>query len=106
MLDEILMANDTAYWLKHFAGRVPAAPVNDIAQALDNPFVSERDGIQDFRYADGRAARMVASPIRVTGAVLPTRAAPALGADTTTLLEEIGYDAAEIAELKGLSVVS
>ena len=60
----------------------------------------------DFRYPDGRAARMVASPIRVAGAVLPTGAAPALGADTTTLLEEVGYDAAEIAELKRAGILS
>ena len=100
------MEKETAYWLKHFSGQVPAAPVNDIAQALDNPFVSERSGIQRFRYSDGREARMVASPIRVAGAVLPTRAAPALGADTTTVLEEIGYDAAEIAELKGMNVLA
>ena len=106
MLDEVLMGHDTAYWLKHFSGQVPAAPVNDIAQALDNPFVSERDGIQDFQYSDGRAARMVACPIRVAGSVLPTRAAPALGADTTTLLEEVGYDKSEITELKRIGVLS
>jgi len=85
---------------------VPAAPVNDIAQALDNPFVSERDGIQDFHYSDGRAARMVACPIRVAGAKLPTRAAPALGADTMTLMEEAGYDASEVAELKRIGVLA
>jgi crotonobetainyl-CoA:carnitine CoA-transferase CaiB-like acyl-CoA transferase len=106
MLDEVLMARDTADWLGHFSGRVPAAPVNDIAQALENPFLSERDGIQDYRYLDGRAARMVACPIRVAGAVLPTRAAPALGADTPTLLEETGYKASEVAELKRMGVLS
>jgi crotonobetainyl-CoA:carnitine CoA-transferase CaiB-like acyl-CoA transferase len=106
MLDEVLMARDTVDWLEHFSGRVPAAPVNDIAQALENPFVNERDGIQDYRYADGRAARMVACPIRVAGSVLPTRAAPALGADTSTLLEEVGYDASEVAELKRMGVLS
>jgi crotonobetainyl-CoA:carnitine CoA-transferase CaiB-like acyl-CoA transferase len=106
MLDEVLMTRDTADWLKHFSGRVPAAPVNDIAQALENPFAIERGAIQDFQYPDGRAARMVACPIRVSGTQLPTRAAPALGADTVTLLREVGYDTAEIAELKRMNVAS
>ncbi len=29
----------------------------DVAQALDNPFVHERDGVVDYAYPDGRAAR-------------------------------------------------
>jgi crotonobetainyl-CoA:carnitine CoA-transferase CaiB-like acyl-CoA transferase len=106
MLDEVLMTRDTTDWLNHFSGRVPAAPVNDIAQALENPFAIERGAIQDFQYPDGRAARMVACPIRISGTQLPTRAAPALGADTTPLLQEIGYDPAEIAELKRMNVLS
>lgn len=72
------------------------APVTDVAQALDNPFVAEREGIVDFAYPDGRKARLIANPIRCAGAELPARAAPALGADTDALLKELGYDAARL----------
>ncbi|HEY7743122.1 MAG TPA: CoA transferase, partial [Burkholderiales bacterium] len=41
MLDRELERRTTAEWLERFAGVVPAAPVNDLAQALDNPFVTE-----------------------------------------------------------------
>ena len=41
LLDAELKKRTTAVWLESFAGRVPAAPVNDIAGALDNPFVQE-----------------------------------------------------------------
>ncbi len=44
ILDEALQARTTADWLARFAGIVPAAPVNDIAGALDNPFVVENAG--------------------------------------------------------------
>src|SRR5580704_15543649 len=78
LLDEALSARTTAEWLQHFAGMVPAAPVNDLKAALDNPFVAERGGIRDY----GRA-RMVAGPVRDGGAEAPQHPAPALGATPT-----------------------
>jgi crotonobetainyl-CoA:carnitine CoA-transferase CaiB-like acyl-CoA transferase len=105
MLDEALMAHDTAHWLENFSGKVPVAPVHDIAQALDSGFAHERVAIREFVYPDGRSARMIANPIRVPGAELPARAAPALGADTDALLAAIQYDAARIAELKRKHVI-
>src|ERR1043166_8291801 len=77
LLDGALSTRTTEEWLRHFAGRVPAAPVNDLKAALDNPFVAERGGIRDY----GRA-RMVAGPVRDNASEPPPRAAPALGADT------------------------
>ena len=40
-LDAALSARTTAEWIEIFGGRVPAAPVNDVQQALENPFVAE-----------------------------------------------------------------
>jgi len=45
LLDEALAARTTAAWLERFAGRVPAAPINDIRTALENPFVTEHGRI-------------------------------------------------------------
>jgi succinate--hydroxymethylglutarate CoA-transferase len=105
MLDEVLMTNDTLHWLQRFAGKVPAAPVNDVAQALDSPFVAERAGVREYAYPDGHAARMVASPIRIPGTPLPAAAAPALGADTEALLKAMGYSAERIGGLRRAGVV-
>ena len=96
----------TAAWLERLAGKMPVAPVFDIAQALDNPFVHERDGVLDFRYGDGRSARMVANPIRVPGVELPTRAAPRMGEHNDVLLREAGFDDAAIAKLRALGVIA
>ena len=100
MLDDALMANDTTYWLARFAGKVPCAPVNDIAQALESDFVRERDAIRDYAYPDGRGARMIANPLRFPDCELPQRAAPALGADTDEILCALGYDHQHIAALR------
>ena len=100
MLDAAFSLGTTSAWLSKLTGIVPVAPVNDIAQALDNPFVAERGSIVDYAYLDGRTARLVANPIRCSDVELPHRAAPALGADTDALLEELGYSAERIAELR------
>jgi succinate---hydroxymethylglutarate CoA-transferase len=106
LLDQAFSRNETAYWLERLAGKVPVAPVNDVARALDNPYVAERGSVQEFRYPDGRAARLIASPIRVSDAELPRRAAPALGADTDALLTELGYGKEMIADLRMHKIIA
>jgi len=106
MLDEALMTRTTDEWMKRFAGSVPAAPVYDVAQALDNAFVAERGGIADFAYPNGRSARMIAAPIRVAGATPPTRAAPAMGAHTEAELRTAGYSEERIAALRAAGVIA
>lgn len=105
MLDAAFSREDTATWLDRLAGTVPVAPVHDVAQALDNPFVAERGGVAPFRYADGRSVDLLASPLRLSDAALPRRAAPALGEDTDALLGEAGYSPARIATLRAAGVV-
>src|SRR5262249_23981925 len=82
MLDAEGRGRTTAEWIERFAGKVPCAPVPDVAQALQSQFVDEREAVMDFRYPDGRTARMIAAAIRVPGVVPPARAAPPMGADT------------------------
>jgi crotonobetainyl-CoA:carnitine CoA-transferase CaiB-like acyl-CoA transferase len=105
MLDAAFSLDTTAAWLARLTGKVPVAPVNDIKQALDNPFVTERGGIADYLYPDGRVARLVASPIRGSDAEWPRRAAPALGEDTDSLLTELGYSEERIADLRSTRAV-
>lgn len=98
LLDERLAARTTAEWLAAFAGVVPAAPVNDVAAALANPFVAEGGRVQAFENASGEPVRMVRAPFS-GDFELPGRAAPALGADNAAILRDLGFDAAAIAAL-------
>ena len=105
-LDEALSARTTSEWMTVFAGKVPAAPVLDIKEALDNPFVAEREGVRTFEGSPhGAPLRMVASPIRIPGEELPARAAPGLGADTEDILSGIGLTAEQVAELRRRGIV-
>jgi len=100
LLDEALSALTTEEWLAHFAGQVPAAPVTDLKTALDNPFVAERGGVRGY----GRA-RMVAGPVRDNASEPPSRAAPALGADTDAILRDCGFSEREIVAFRAEKVI-
>jgi crotonobetainyl-CoA:carnitine CoA-transferase CaiB-like acyl-CoA transferase len=43
---------------------------------------------------------VLANPIRLDGERLPNRAGPLLGADSDPVLQEVGFDAQAIAELR------
>jgi succinate---hydroxymethylglutarate CoA-transferase len=104
LLDGALSQRTTADWLEMFAGLVPAAPVNDIRSALDNPFVHEIGRIREFS-ADGvPRLRMVAGPV-VTAENPPGREAPALSADTDAVLRNSGFSDAELQALRAEGVI-
>jgi len=105
MLDAEFSRDTTAGWLAKLSGKLPVAPVYDVGQALDNPFVAEREGIAEFSYPDGRKAKLLANPIRLSDAQLPRRAAPALGEDTDALLRSLGYGEERIAALRAAGAV-
>jgi succinate---hydroxymethylglutarate CoA-transferase len=106
MLDVAFSERGTAEWLEAIGGAVPAAPVLDVGEALDNPFVRMRGGVADFARAEGGApVRMLTGPVRVDGRLPPTTAAPALGADTDAVLGRLGLDAQAIASLRGKGTI-
>ena len=105
MLDGALGEKSTREWLDLFAGAVPAAPVNDIAQALDNPFVVENDRLQTLEHPDGRDYRLVANPVRSAAGETPANPAPALGQHTDEILRALRYDQARIEQLREAGVI-
>ena len=79
---------------------LPAAPVNDMAQALDNPFPLATGMVRRTPHPLRDDFRALANPIKLDGQRLPSRSGPGLGADTDAVLAELGYDANEIAQLR------
>ena len=105
-LDAALSARTTAGWLARFAGTVPAAPVHDIAAALDSDFVRAEARVWGFDRPQGPPVDMVAPAFRFPGAAPPRAAAPPLGADTDAVLAGLGYDPERIATLRRAGVVA
>ena len=87
------------------AGRLPLAPVLDLPQALDNPFVQRVGMLQPLPHPQAPEQRVLANPVRVDGQRLPGRVCSALGADSEALLAGAGYTTTEIRQLREQGVV-
>lgn len=104
-IESVTITDTTENWMKKFAGKVPASPVYDVAQALDNPFLHSRQGVVKTQTPDGREILGVANPIKYAGDQAPLRAAPAMGADTDELLRQSGFSMDQIKILRDLAVI-
>lgn len=105
LIESIFIQKTTSQWMSGFEGKVPAAPVYDVAQALDNPFFREREGVVAAQAGNGEQYLGVASPIRCPDVPLPQRAAPPLGAHTLEVLRDAGLTDQQIQYLQEKKVV-
>ena len=99
-LEALFRTRTVADWLAPmYAASIPCAPVRDVAGALTDPHTLERDLVAETEHDAFGQVRSLRSAVRVgpPGADrVPTRPAPAMGADTDRVLRELGYDDATI----------
>ncbi len=96
-----------AEWLVQLeAAKVPAGPINDLAEVFADPQVQVREMTVDMPHPVAGSVRLVASPIKLAATpVSYRRAPPELGADTDAVLAEFGFDAASIALLRACGAI-
>jgi crotonobetainyl-CoA:carnitine CoA-transferase CaiB-like acyl-CoA transferase len=105
ILDAIFVKQPMSYWQALLEGHVPVAPVYQLDQALDNPWLQTTGMRQVINQADKGDMHVLASPIRIDGQRLPSCAAPYLGQDSEAILQEIGYDAEAIADMRQAGII-
>jgi len=105
LIDEALQAHTTDEWLAAFAGSVPAAPIYDVTQALENPWVKGSARIESIPVDGGTPLALLTNPLRGEGLPLAGRLAPALGADTDSVLAAAGFARDEIARLRAGRII-
>lgn len=96
----------TTEWLSLLRRHVPCAPVNTLAQALEDEQVRAREMILEVRHPHWGTIREVATPIKTDGVIRQPAPAPALGEHTEAILGEIlGYGRQTIARLRAEGVI-
>jgi CoA:oxalate CoA-transferase len=87
---------------------VPAGVVMSVPEILDHPQIQHRELLQTFDDVAGvgRAVPVVRSGFKLSGSrVEAASPPPTLGADTETILHDLGYDDRAIAELRGAKAI-
>lgn len=105
LLDAAFGQERTSSWMSKLAGRVPAAPVLTLAEALDNPYFAQNEGIQSIDHPDRSGLRVLSSPIRLDGQRATATPAPKRGADTDAVLRSAGFRDDDIAALRADKVI-
>jgi len=105
IIDPVMAQRTSAEWVALLSGKVPVAPVLTLAEALDNPYLRERGGVLPIDHPQRHDLTTVASAIRSDGARLTARPGPGYGADTASVLAELGYTTDEIAQLRAWGAV-
>jgi len=104
---EIVATKPRAHWVNMLEEHdVPFAPVNSIADVLDDPQVRHLCTFYRQRHPTEGEITAIHRPVLIDGArderALP---APALGEHTDAVLAELGYDQGEIAKLRAAAVI-
>jgi len=89
LIDAELKRQSNAYWLKKLNGVLPVAPVLDLAEALDSPFLQSTEMIQTVAHPAKPAMRVLANPIKINGERLSQTPCSAYGADTAAYVGEV-----------------
>ena len=105
ILDAELMKKNTAEWLEVFGGIVPAAPILNLKESLENPFLNNRRNIQHLKTKRGVNISLLKTPIHLSNTDYEDKTAPELGEDTNIVLEEIGFTEDQIISFKNKGVI-
>ena len=86
IIDHELSQKPTEHWLAKLNGVLPVAPVLDLAQALENPFLVSTGMIRDTPHPAKPDMRTLANPIKIDGKRLEQTVCSQLGADNAEYL--------------------
>ena len=89
IIDGELRQHNTAFWLDKLSGVLPIAPVLDLAQALDSPFLQTTEMIHTISHPARPDMRVLSNPIKINGERLAQTPCSAYGADTRAYVGEI-----------------
>jgi len=104
-LEGIFLERSHTEWLERLRrARLPHGELRGIAEVLAHPQIAARRLIREVESPVG-AVPVIASPLRLSASPARYERIPELGGDTDSILRELGYDDAAIAELHREKVI-
>jgi succinate---hydroxymethylglutarate CoA-transferase len=109
VLDGLLCQYPTARWMEILNGSVPCAPVFDLRQAFESPFVKDNGKTVSIPYernAQRRTVEFIAPPFSFDGQRFTNfTVGPSLGAHTCVILKTLGYSENELRALEEKGII-
>ena len=105
---EVVATRPRSHWMRVLeANDVPFAPVQSLPDVLDDPQVRHLETFYKQTHPTEGEITAIHRPVLIDGArAQRALAAPTLGEHTEAVLAELGYDQAQIGELRSQSVIS
>jgi len=107
LLQGVFQQQPAAAWLEKFAqAEIPAAPINTVAEAVNDVQTRARNLIVQLEHAAIGIAKSIANPVRLSDTPVSYRLPPPrLGEHTSAILQSLGYSASEILTMAADSAV-
>jgi formyl-CoA transferase len=106
LIETVTRTRPRAHWLERCeAAGIPAGPIYTVPEALDDLHARARGMVQELQHPQAGRIRTLGNPVKLSRSpAIIRKGAPALGADTDAILEELGYGPAARARLHGEGV--
>lgn len=107
ILDEVFAAEPMAHWYEIFSGiHVTFGAVRAPQAVIEDPQLRANDIVVPLEGAGGKLTSTISSPIQVHGVVKTSAMrAPEIGEHNSEILQELGFNAIEVDELRASGVV-
>ena len=107
ILERAFQEKTNAEWTELLQGHVPFAPVNTVAQAMEDPQILAREMIVEMEHPAAGSMKVLGPPIRLPGAEMKYTRAPYLGEHTREVLGGLlGMEDDELEDLREKDIVS
>lgn len=106
-IEDTLAAKTTDEWIEIIAadGGIPAGPVFDVEQALNNPQIEARETMTEIEHPELGTIPVIEHPLKFANADSGFESPPPkLGEHNREVLRELGYSTAEIDEMEAAGV--
>lgn len=107
-LETLLAAKPGLDWLDDLRdAKIPCGPIHNFAQVFEDPQVKAVDMVRRVKRSDGSDLPLLRGPLRINGTATGiSKAPPALGEDSRSVLEALGLDSSQIDALIDAGIVN